>query len=178
MKVRIGVWIVAVIALFVFAGVLNAQNHSSGSFSTGSNFSLTVSAPIPQVSLGSAIIIGIKVTNVSKSPITLVFGRHGDVAVGFKYDARDPNGKSMKRVPPSGGLRPAIPPGSETRGKLLPGESIEQATRISDLFKFDQPGKYSIQVSRKIAGKPIVRSNVIVITVLPKSESSNSNSGL
>jgi hypothetical protein len=38
---------------------------------------------------------------------------------------------------------------------------------VSDVYQVDHPGNYTIQVSRKEPGMPLVQSNIITVTVLP-----------
>jgi hypothetical protein len=95
----------------------------------------------------------------------LVFSREDNVEGGYQYEVRDEQGAMAAKVaehnPPMGGV------GSSTRGILKPGDSIGSGTQISDVYQFDRPGKYTIQVSRKLPGMPLVQSNIITITVLP-----------
>lgn len=128
-------------------------------------FTLTLRADNSVVTLGSDIEIGITITNISEDTLTLVFSRENNVESGYQYEVRDEQGAMASKVaehnPPMGGV------GSSTRGILKPGDSIGSGTQISDVYQFDRPGKYTIQVSRKEPGMPLVQSNIITVTVLP-----------
>ncbi len=124
-------------------------------------FTLILSADNPEVTLGSDIGIGIKITNISEDTLTLEFGEWNGVASGYQYEVRDEQGAMAAKVVP----RHLV--GRSGRGILKPGNSIESGTWISAVYQFDRPGKYTIQVSRKEPGMPLVQSNIITITVLP-----------
>jgi hypothetical protein len=83
------------------------------------------------------------------------------VASGYQYEVRDEQGAMAAKVVP----RHLV--GRSGQGILKPGNSIESGTWISAVYQFDRPGKYTIQVSRKEPGMPLVQSNIITITVLP-----------
>ena len=51
---------------------------------------------------------------------------------------------------------------------ILPGKSVEEGSEVGDIYDFNHPGRYTVQVSRQEQGMPIVHSNSIVITVVPK----------
>lgn len=171
MKFRIWVVGLALLMPFAFEDMVVAQS-SSQTATSAPGFSLTIYAAKPEVTLGSNLWIGIRVTNVSKNPIQLLFGRYGNVSIGFKYDVRGEKGAELKKVQHSGGLRPSQPPGSERPGVIQPGQSEEVATMVSDIYQFDHPGKYTIQVSRKERGMPIVLSNTITVTAVKGTDSS------
>jgi hypothetical protein len=132
-------------------------------------FSLTITTDNSEVALGTDINIGIKITNISEEPLNFIFGNRGNVAIGYQYDVRDEQGavvaKRAVRQDPVFHL-PSKLPGSTLRGVIQPGKSIGEATTISDVYQFDRPGTYTIQVSRKEPGMPLVKSNIITITVV------------
>jgi hypothetical protein len=124
-------------------------------------FTLILSADNPEVTLGSNIEIWIKITNISEDTLTLVFGDWNGVATDYQYEVRDEQGAMVAKIVP----RHLV--GSNRRGILKPGSSIGSGTLISAVYQFDRPGKYTIQVSRKEPGMPLVQSNIITVTVLP-----------
>jgi len=78
------------------------------------------------------------------------------VAVGYTYEARDEKGMLVaktvslnEQVPNDEELQPPKPPGNMVHGELKPEESIETATRISEIYQLAIPGKYTIQVREK-----------------------------
>jgi hypothetical protein len=62
---------------------------------------------------------------------------------------------------------------SPSWSSIAAGDSITDKGRLSSVFKFDHPGRYTIQVSRHDPdfldenGKPVViKSNTITITIV------------
>jgi hypothetical protein len=168
MKLSLRVLRLAIFGLPLLPVLLVAQGYSSQASSAVPGFSLTIRPLESPVVLGEGLTIAIRITNVSASPISFLIGHYGNEAVGFAYKVRDENGKSLKRASLQGSLRPTGSPGHETMHELMPEKSIEEATKISDVYQFDRPGKYTIQLSRKEPGRPTVRSNVITVMLLPK----------
>jgi len=144
------------LASFGFASVLSAQTNPDIP-----KFTLTLTAYPREVTLGSNIEIWIKMTNISEDTLTLVFGDWNGVATDYQYEVRDEQGAMAAKVVPHHLV------GSNRRGILKPGDSIGSRTLINAVYQFDHPGKYTIQVSRKEPGMPLVQSNIITITVLP-----------
>jgi hypothetical protein len=137
-------------------------------------FTLTIKAYKSEVTLGSDIGIAITVRSISDENFTYLFGNQGNVADGYEYDVRDEKGvpvamygKRTLHLPNGETLQYPRPPGRSFVGGMRPGDSYEQGSTISDIFQFDHPGKYTIQVSRKESWMPSpVYSNIITITVL------------
>lgn len=167
---------ISLFTLIVCGGVLNAQSGFSQNSPSEPAFSLSIKAFNPEIAVGSGITIAITVTIVSQDPIRLVFGRYGNIAAGYEYLVRDGNGKTPVKVDHSGSKRPIRAPGSSVKGVIQPGKSVEEATTLSDIYQFDHPGKYTIQVSRKEQGMPVVRSNSITVTVVQKPDAQSAGS--
>jgi hypothetical protein len=167
----------ALMAPVVFASVLIAQTNPDNP-----KFSLTIKAFKSEVALGSEIGIAITIANISDDYIALDFGHYGRMPRGYEFDIRDEQGKPVARY----GKRylqlqdgntlqyPSELPGSVLKAGIEPGKSIEQGAMLSEVYPFDHPGKYTIQVSRPATlgtpGKPElnrVYSNTITVTVLP-----------
>jgi hypothetical protein len=152
-----------------FLNVLTAQLVSETP-----KFSLAIKAEKSEVVLGSDVAIRITITNISEETLTLSAGYHGNLPDGYQYEVRDEQGTLNARV----GKRyhkllngetvqlPSRLSGSSRMGGLQPGKSIEDSATVSDVYQFNSPGKYTIQASRKLPGKPVVRSNIITITVV------------
>ncbi|MGH9591296.1 MAG: hypothetical protein ACRD25_12935, partial [Terracidiphilus sp.] len=157
-------WVVVVVSLGT--GMLWTQSNSSKTNMQEPSFSLEINADKPVIDLGSPVWIMITITNVSDQTIHFGFGRSGNEAIGFKYDVRNEEGQSLKRVEHHGDNRPRLPPGSTLSGILQPRKSLGESTMLSDIYELDQPGKYTVQVSRKEPGMAIIRSNTITITVV------------
>ncbi len=149
----------------VLAGLLNAQADPQNQ-----KFKLQIHAVRPVVSSGSDVDIEIDLTNTSDGPLTFEFGHRGNVATGYRYDVRNDQGKMAPRVVHHDPLEPSEPPGSSGEGQIQAGQSIGEASRISDIFQFNRPGAYTIQVSRSVPWSPTIYSNKITVTILPKSD--------
>lgn len=160
-----------VLALVLLAPVVFAAAQTNPE---NPKFSLTIKAIKPEVALGADVDIEIKITNTSEDPLTFDFSHHGGLPDGYQYEVRDEQGALAVRVGkryvqfPNGDSieLPRILPGSRTKGGVLPGKSQLCAARISEVYLFDHPGKYTIQASRKLPDMPEVYSNIITVTVV------------
>jgi len=160
---------IAPLVLFVFAGVGDGQTNPEPP-----RFSLTIKAVKPEVTLGSDIDIAITTMNLTDNFLDFQFGNQGNVAIGYKYIVLDEKGvpvtkygQRTKTLPNGGIWHIPSPPGKSMSGGIPPGDSSLQSSKISDLYKFDHPGKYTIQVSRAEESSPTpVYSNIITITVV------------
>ena len=94
--------------------------------------------------------------------------RHG-VDSAYYFDVRDEDGNPAEKV-----IRPhmELDAGQPTWCDIPVGSSHLDEERISQVYKFDRPGKYTIQVSRfdpeikDDRGNPLkVLSNTITITI-------------
>jgi hypothetical protein len=173
--------IMKVLVLAMLISVLNKYAITAQTNSERAKFTLNISALSTEVALGTDVDIEIKLTNTSEAPLTFEFGHHGGLPDGYQYEVRDEQGaiatKVGKRyVHSSNGdsiQLPNILPGSISKGGVQPGKSQLCSARISEVYQFDHPGKYTIQVSRKESWSPDpVYSNTITITVLPADEPS------
>ena len=141
-----------------------------------SKVSLVLSASAPEsVAVNAELIIGIRITNISGDSLELVVGHHGNLPDGYKYIVRDEKGDLLPEYPlcsrpiPEGALRrPCRAPGNSRRGSLGPGETWTTAAQLTDLYRFSRPGRYTIQVSTKPEGMPIVYSNLLTLTALAR----------
>jgi len=161
----------ALLASVVLAVALSAQTNPDNP-----KFSLTIKADKPEVSLGSEIVFGITTTNLSDGPLVFDFGHQGGIPIGYQYDVRYEQGAQVARYEkertvqlPNGGTWHIPSPNVSKRiGGIQPGKSIEQGAIISEIYPFDRPGRYTIQVYRKESWMPSpIYSNIITITVLP-----------
>jgi hypothetical protein len=159
----------ALLVLVVFACTLHGQTNP-----VSPKFTLVIKAYKSEVALGSEIGIAITVKSISDEKFTYLFGNQGNVADGYEYDVRDEKGvpvarygKRVLQLPNGETLQYPRPPGRSFVGEMRPGDSYEQGSTVSDIFQFDHPGKYTIQVSRKESWSPSpVYSNIITVTVL------------
>jgi len=157
------------LVLVVFAGALTGQTNPENP-----KFTVTIKAIMPEVTLGSDIDIAITTTNISEEPLSFLFGNRGNVAIGFEYIVLDEKGAPVAKHGtrylhfPDGQTVPyPTPPGKSMSGGISPGKSSQGGSKVSDLYNFDHPGKYTIQVSQKEESSPTpVYSNTITITVV------------
>jgi hypothetical protein len=157
------------LVLFAFAAALAGQSNSEKP-----TFTLEIKAAKPEVTLGSDIDLAITTRNISEKPLTFLFGNQGNVAVGFEYFVLDEKGAPVAKFAtkylsfPDGQTVPyPKPPGKSMSGGIPPGDSSYEGSKISDIYNFDHPGKYTIQVSRREQSSPTpVYSNTITITVV------------
>lgn len=137
-----------------------AQTHNTP-------FVLAINTDTPTVKSGSAVSINILMTNTSGHDVscTKAYTKNG-VNMSYRYDVIGPSGK------PAGERarkHPELEAGSIYPCTLGPGKSsvIASTSIISALFDMSKPGKYSVQVSRRVEGAAPIRSNKIQITVTP-----------
>jgi hypothetical protein len=97
-----------------------------------------------------------------------------EITDGYRYDVRDELSAPVAKVVHNDPLYPKHLPGSVMigKGEIRPGKSWDQIARISDVYSFDHPGKYTIQVSRRVSNSSVIYSNIITITVLPEASDS------
>jgi hypothetical protein len=127
-------------------------------------FTLTISSDQPAVTAGSDIFIRITQRNTSSTVVECSSWEVDSTDLSFNYDVRNGAGIQLKQRE---GM--ANRPGSQKSCSLQPSGTLSHNTWISWLYDLKIPGKYSVQVSRYIDNSATkeVKSNVIVITVLP-----------
>jgi hypothetical protein len=132
-------------------------------------FTLTISAEKPVVALGSDVWIKVQQTNVSQHGVGCdAVVVDSTVDYSYKYDVRDEHGRPAPKVV----RRPGLSADDYPCG-LGPGESRTSLNEISQVFQFNQPGEYTVQISRLATDDPkdgFIKSNTITITVLPEEE--------
>lgn len=142
-------------------------------------FTLSVSAAKSQVNAGDPVDLIVRMTNTSDHDVDCTYNYSNALDRNYLYAVTDEMGQPVQRIEKQhhGGsdVWPCI---------LEPGQSTRTGGgRISVLYDFSRPGKYSIQVSRKVWGDesrpgtipgtignggndaPLVRSRPIVVTV-------------
>jgi len=141
------------------------------------SFTLTISAP-QRIVEGDPVVLEIKIANTSDATEHFVFTHYGGVAQEYKYEVCDEKGKEVPLVehPPTRRrdgsvlITPSRPPGSTMVGEIQPGKFILEGSSLSDRFRLDQPGTYTVRVSRAPKWSPRIYSNSITITVVKKSK--------
>jgi hypothetical protein len=159
----------APLVLVFVMGALGAQTNPENQ-----RFTLTIKAVKPEVTQGSDIDIAITTTNLTDKFLEFQFGNQGNVAIGFEYYVLDEKGAPVAKYGtrylhfPDGQTVPyPKPPGKSMPGGIPPGQSSQGGSKISDLYNFDHPGKYTIQVSQtEESSTTPVYSNIITVTVV------------
>jgi hypothetical protein len=133
------------------------------------SFTLTISTKTTEFRVGSRVSIDVVMQNITKHTIDHSDWYSDAGEMSFSCDVRDEDGKSIEKIAHQ---HPELDTPSYYWGAVPPGESIASKLRISRLYKFDKPGKYTIQVSRPdpdfpdVNGKPaLIKSNTITITI-------------
>ena len=141
-------------------------------------FTLTLRANKSTEVADSQVFVSAKMTNISDHDVDCTEAEIDGTLVSYEYDVRDENGKPIDLRDKS---LPYSSPGHTGKHwdkcNLEPGKSREIALIVSFRYDLSKPGKYSIQVARRSstdsegfrAGE-LVRSNTVVVTVLPKAE--------
>ena len=156
MRTKLGV-------LLLMAGAVLSLGWRTGS----AQFKIIISTQKPVVQLGSDVPIKIQLTNNSHQELNTSANISDLTGVdpNYSYEARDSRGNPVKMKRHE---HPELAFGHAIFGSLKPGESVTTVQDISHLLDFDMPGKYVIQVSRRIPDPKngsLVKSNKIVITV-------------
>ena len=130
-------------------------------------FSVIIAAQWPREKVGSDLPVNVTITNTSTKRITIIDTRR---FCDYDVDIRDGAGD----VPPTGKWRQKIKcEGVEISGRriireLKPNESYSDLLILKQWYEVDHPGKYQVQIERKIPdqlGKGWVKSNMITLTV-------------
>jgi hypothetical protein len=123
---------------------------------------------VSEFRIGSRVWITVKMTNTTDHTIDRS-GYYSDVGdMSYSYDVRE-DGKPVERIVHP---HPELDMPSPFWSGILSGSSDLHELQLDKVYKFDQPGKYTIQVSRHDPdfldenGKPVVvKSNTITITI-------------
>lgn len=163
------------LALFLLVSVSSlssvvAQNKSLKDKPVAANadpFSVVIAAEWPSEKVGSDLTVVATITNTSTKRITIIDTRpFCDYTVDVRDDAGD--------VPPTDKWRQKINcEGVEISGRriireLKPNESYSDPLILKQWYEMNHPGKYQVQIGRKIPdqlGKGWVKSNMITLTV-------------
>jgi hypothetical protein len=147
-----------------------AQNKSPKDNPVAANaypFSVVIAAEWPSEKVGSDLTVIATITNTSTKTITIIdTQRFCDYTVDVRNDAGD--------VPPPDKWRQKVNcEGVEISGRrifreLKPNESYSDPLILKQWYEMNHPGKYQVQIGRKIPdqlGKGWVKSNTITLTV-------------
>ena len=112
---------------------------------TAPSFTLTISTKATEFPVGSRVSIDVVMKNITKHTIDHSDWYSDAGEMSYSYDVRDEDGKPAEKIVHQ---NPELDTPGHYWGAILPGESITSKLRISRVYKFERPGKYSIQVSR------------------------------
>lgn len=141
-----------------------AIDQIASTTSTKVPFSISICARHTEIRAGTPVEIRIRFTNTSDHEISASqFYVDGGLNSGYDYYVLDANGKSAKK-------KEIVMAGSLDLASLNPGESRDDGSLVSRAYDMTRPGKYVIQVSRRVSSNPkdgVVKSNKIVVTLTP-----------
>ncbi len=143
--------------------VAAAPSNAAG----GADFAITLSAPDNEVQLGSDARVVITLTNVSDHQI--LFGhRPGTNNPEFSYriEVRNAAGHVVEATEYGREALQRQQMESRTVDYLQPGGTAVQTAHIAKLVSLTRPGRYTVQVSRKV-GSAVVKSNDLMLNVVP-----------
>ncbi len=145
-------------------------------------FVIRIHANQPQVQAGDPVDINLTMSNFSDHLIDCT-ARYRDsrtIDMNYQYDVLDEDGLPAPKIESKA-------PSATVPCTLKPMNSRYFGALLSELYDFSVPGKYSIQVSRPVWGddqrpgtgravqddQAVVKSNTIVVTVLPRTDEQN-----
>ena len=127
-------------------------------------FKLKISAK-QQVKSGRDIFVNIAQINISDGPVDCSSHVEDGANITFLYDIHDAAGHPIAPRDMS------LPYPGSFQGCTLPsGQTAQSDYLLTSMYpELERPGKYTIQVSRRISGdmKDTVKSNVVTIEVVP-----------
>ena len=140
--------------------------------STNPAFTLQLGNSKIKVQASNVVWIEIVQTNVSNHRISCTYTGGNAVNRQYQYEVTDEDGNPAEKVMQSTHVPP---PGDYMQCELDPGESNTNTICLSNVFKFDRPGKYTVRVwrpddpdTKDSDGNPTkVYSNTITITIVP-----------
>jgi hypothetical protein len=166
-------WTIFLIVVWTNAGAQGALGQSSPSKPP---FMLSLSTVKPEIRAGDPVDIRVVMTNTSDHDVDCTYDYSNALDRNYVYEISGENGHRVRKIEKEhhGGsdIWPCV---------LRPGQSIPTGGgRISVLYDFSQPGKYTIQVARPVRGDegrpgtfrtgsdhpPFVRSNAVTVAVI------------
>lgn len=163
----------------LLCGVVTAVAYGSQLNELTPSFTLAISAPQTIVE-GERVELEIKITNTAPVAEHFVFTHYGGVAQEYEYEVHDQKGKQVPLIehPPTRRrdgsvlITPSRAPGSTMVGDIQAGKFILEGSALSDRFRLDRRGTYTVRVSRAPDWSPRVYSNLITITIVEKPKAS------
>jgi dipeptidyl aminopeptidase/acylaminoacyl peptidase len=133
----------------------------------GTEFTITLSAPDNEVQVGSDARVMITLKNVSDHQI--LFGhKPGMDSPEFSYriEVRNAAGHVVDETEYGHEAMQRQQSESRTVDYVQPGGTTVQTAHIAKLVSLNRPGRYTVQVSRKV-GSAVVKSNELTLSVVP-----------
>jgi len=129
-------------------------------------FKIAITAENPTVVAGADVTINVSLTNTSDHDVDEGIMYMDGIGLDgcFVFDLRDENGKEVpKRIYPYEEFRT----GRVVFRTIRAGETLKQDQTVSLRYDMQKPGKYTIQVARRVTRdhKDDIKSNIITITV-------------
>jgi len=159
MKIRMAFLLVLVSVSAAYAGNPAAR----------APFTIEISTEQPVVKIGSEVSLKVRLTNTSKRVMdcSATISNMTGVDPNYVFDVRDDANNS---VPPRVLEHPELATGQPVSRSLKPGESFTDEEEVSRLLNMSRPGRYTIQVSRRVSDNKkdgSITSNAITVTVEP-----------
>jgi hypothetical protein len=135
-------------------------------------FSVTISTPNASVRAGSDVKLNIVLANTTGKDLHSGYGGPGRDGPVFDIDIRDSRNVAVPETPfglTLHGKNPHPFAGSVFSAPSHPGEPIKEELILSKEYDLSKPGKYTVQVRERHPVFQTVKSNVITITVHPRS---------
>ena len=125
-------------------------------------FKMVIMSSTERVSRPSTVVVRVTVANISDHEIRLILS---SPFCDYQMDVTDESGRPVTRT-----VKCERVMGMYKVIRIEPKGTFAEDLEISEYRDFSKPGKYSVQLARKIPiwlGTGIVRSNKIMITVKP-----------
>jgi hypothetical protein len=154
----------------------SAAVHAAGIFliagqaAAMESFSLSVTPLNQRVQSGTRVVLEVVITNTSDHDLVTGSMYQGGSNASYQIDVKDGAGirlKKRERPDDNGkGLYRGV-----FRSPLKPNESVRDLVNVTAFYDMRNPDEYTIQLSRQLEKDgPLVKSNVVTITILPKAK--------
>ncbi|HEY8186313.1 MAG TPA: hypothetical protein VIF64_09605 [Pyrinomonadaceae bacterium] len=141
-------------------------------------FKIAIAAENRTIVAGAEVSINVSLTNTSNQDINegVMYKDATGLDSTFRFEVRDEHGKMVpKRTYP----HPELATGSVKFRTISAGQTLTQSQPVSALYDMRKPGKYTIQVSRRVSDNPRddIKSNIVTVTVTPNGKDPARKSG-
>jgi hypothetical protein len=135
-------------------------------------FSLTISTEHDRVKVGSEVLVQITLTNTSDQEIALgkAPGNLPQAESEYLVEVHDSRGQTAPDTDYGRKIKQnkIVVSFSRVSATVGPGESLKDGVILTKLYDLSRPGKYSVQLLRKVPpqlGDGLIKSNKVTITV-------------